>query len=115
MGAASITVTVGKGDSLVVNATHEVSASDTTPVNISGWTIAVDIRQHVGDQSVLLTLAATVVSGPAGTYTFTFTHAQTLALWAGDFAISIFRTDVGSEREMAVGTLTVEGNARYGS
>lgn len=115
MASATITLTVGRGDTLEVNATHVVSSTDVTVVNISGWTIAADVRQHLIDGAIVLSLTCVVVSGAAGTYTFTLTHTQTMALPPGIYAISVFRTDTGSEREMATGTLTIVANARYGS
>ncbi len=115
MPAAVIALELGKGDALTVTATHVVSAANPTPIDISTWTIAADLRENVHDQAVLLTLPATVVSGPAGTYTFGITHAQAVLFREYLYAVSIFRTDAGFERLMATGILTLDANARYGA
>ncbi len=112
--AAYLTLESGKGDDLVVDATHVVSASDSTPVNIAGWTIKVNLRWRVTDDDTFTEIAATVVNGAAGTYTWEFTAALLRTMRSGDWAMSVFRTDTGSERLMATGILTIDANARYG-
>ncbi len=115
MATASISLSVSRGDSLQVNATHVISSSDPTVRDISGWSIDVDIRQKLNDYEAIETFAASVTSGLAGTYTFTFTHSLTLDLPNGTYYVSIFRTDTGAQRLMAAGTLLVSGNAKYGA
>ena len=110
MSVAGLALTAAKGEAVTYNATHQTSASDTTAVNITGWTIAVTARDET--KAVVLTKAASVVSGAAGTYTWSVTKADT-SLQAKSYNLDIQRTDSGSEKLMGLGTWTILQEVLY--
>jgi hypothetical protein len=110
--AATNNLTVYKGETVTQPFAHVVEDT-TTPVNITGWTIAFTLRYRATDVAALLTVSGQIVSGPAGTYTVSLTHAQTVGLAAGVYAYDIQRTDVGSEAVMSIGRFTVTQEVLY--
>lgn len=100
MPVATGTLTATKGEAVTYNCTHVTSASDLTPINITGWTIRVTGRDR--DGTVILTKTPSVISGAAGTYSFAVTHADTL-IPVVLYALDIWRIDSGSEKPMWVG------------
>lgn len=105
-------LTIYKGEAVVQPFTHVLEGT-TTPVNITGWTIAFTVRKKPTDTATLLTVPGAVVSGPAGTYTVSLTHAQTVPLTAGVYAYDIQRTDATSEAVMSIGRFTVTQEVLY--
>ncbi len=106
---AALTLTVTRGEARTFNGTHQTSATDTTAINITGWTLLVTVRDLLG--RVLFSTAATVVSGLSGTYSFAFTAAQT-TLEPASYPCDLWRTDSGSETIMGLGTLQITSDVR---
>lgn len=101
-----------KGEAVVQPFTHVVQGT-TTPVDITGWTIVFTLKRRGWDTTALLTIPAQIVSGPAGTYTVSLSHAQTNGLSPDTYAYDIQRTDPGSEVVMSIGTFTITQEVLY--
>lgn len=111
--AARLALSFYKGEDYAAEGTH-IAGPLRAPVNITGWTIVCTVRARATDPDPpLLSVMATVVDGPAGTYMIPFSHAQLLALGVGDFHCDVWRQDPGSETEMAVGMLSGVQGVRY--
>lgn len=83
--------------------------------SIAGWTITLTLRDNAADPDpVVLTVAGSIVSAAAGTFRFTLTHAQTLALGANrSYAYDVQRTDSGSECVLSIGLITLLQEVLY--
>lgn len=101
---ATLNISVARGSAKTYNFTHQTSGSNTAAVNITGWTITVTVRN--ADGSLLFTKTASVVSGAAGTYTWSVTKANT-NVTPTSYPMDIWRTDSGSETLMGVGQFTI--------
>jgi Tfp pilus assembly protein PilV len=106
---AQIALGCALGETRTFTGTHQVSEHDATAVDISGWTITVTIK-NAGGTSV--TISGSVVTGPSGKYSWTTTPPNTLTLGVGDDAIDIWRTDIGSETLMGLGTFSITQEVR---
>lgn len=106
---ARIQLECARGEARTFAGTHQTSGSDTTAINITGWTLVVTVRDE--NKAVMFTKSGTIVSGAAGTYTWPVTAANTL-ISPKPYSLDIWRTDAGSETLMAVGTLTVNDEVR---
>lgn len=96
-----------RGEDVTVTFTH----SPTTE-SISGWTIALRVKQTLADVTAILTIAGTVTAALPGVFTVAFTSAQTLALSVGTYAYDVWRTDSGSAAALSLGKLQVTGTVR---
>lgn len=74
--------------------------------NVSGWTFILNVRDSDGDV-VLQSSSYTVTDTANGWIVFAVTSAQAAAIGVGDFDYDIWRTDSGSEKRLAWGTLSV--------
>lgn len=89
-----------KGEALQLNFTM-------TPVtDLTSWTIVFTLRKNATDAVSILSINATIVSAPAGTFRISLTKAQT-SLVAGTYQYDIFRTDAGSEACLSIGTFVI--------
>lgn len=104
--SASLSLSLAKGETVTFAGVHQVSADDATPVNITGWTIVATVRRRNGTL-LFPAKSATVTNGPAGQYTWSVARADTLALAPVDCRVDIWRTDAGSERQLALGRLAL--------
>lgn len=111
MAAAAIGLRCARGEAVTFPLTHQTSESNTTPKDITGWTIAGTAKDENGN--IVFSLAGAVVSGPAGTYTLSVTHAQTL-VEPKSYRLDVWRTDGSSETLMGIGTITIDQNVLYG-
>lgn len=116
------TATIGGGDDARVfvgedkTISLEVLDADDIPVNITGFTLLLDVRlTDTAAAPALLSISGSV----SGTYSatrsantqrasFTLTDTQTGTLSARQYRYSIKRTDDGSETVIAVGPFIVE-------
>lgn len=75
--------------------------------DITGWTLRVRVYTAAGSLLYTLTEGAgiTVDDAEAGEYTWSLTAAQTTSMGAGSFRYDVWRTDSGSEAELANGAL----------
>lgn len=104
MASAQLQFACARGEALQVNCTHVTSATDSTPVNIAGWTIVMTARDDNGN--IFINETGVVDVGPSGTYHFTLTHAETMRP-RKSYKFDIWRTDTSSEKIMGVGFFTV--------
>jgi hypothetical protein len=107
--AAQIAATAYLGETRTFTWTHQVSETDTTPVNITGWTLTVTLKNVA---LTTVTIAGTVTLGTAGTYSWILTAANTVTLGVGDCKIDVWRTNAGSETLMAIGTFSIATEVR---
>jgi hypothetical protein len=78
-------------------------------VDVTGWTLAFNILLADGTR---VTAAGSVTDGASGTMSVALTDAETDTLTAGSYLYDLTRTDAGSERTLARGTLRVLSVAR---
>ena len=89
-----------KGEALQLNFTM-------TPVtDITGWTIVFTLRKNATDAVSILSINATILSAIAGTFRISLTKAQT-SLIAATYQYDVFRTDVGSEACLSIGSFVL--------
>jgi hypothetical protein len=110
MAAASLSLACGRGEAVQFNGTHQTSATNTAPIDISGWTIKVMMRDNANN--VVWDKTATVSNGPSGLYNFSVTHSDT-NIGFGTYAFDVQRTDSGSEKLMGFGTFQILPEVRY--
>lgn len=111
--SAPLAISVAKGEDVLFSCLHQTSQSNTAPVDISTWTIAITIKDQSGN--VYLTKSGTVTSGPSGSYVWPLVSADTVSLKSGTYSIDIWRVDSGSRREMGIGSFTVTPDVYFGS
>lgn len=94
-------ISIYKGEAVVINFTM-------SPVtDITGWTIALTIRDNANDTgSALLSVAGVIVLAAAGTFKFTLTSTQT-KMAVGNYAYDVQRTDLAGESVLSIGTLSI--------
>lgn len=107
MAAASIALEAYQGENYVGTGTHQVSSTDTTGVDIAGWTIVFTLKRRKSDPSAILNVTAALVTPASGIYSITLTPAQLNALKPGDYHCDIQRTNSGARAVMAIGLFTV--------
>lgn len=107
--AAQIAATAYLGETRTFAWTHQTSETDTTAVNITGWTIIVTLKNV---SLTTVTISGTVTLGTAGTYTWIITAANTVTLGVGDCKVDVWRTNSGSETLMAIGTFAIVQEVR---
>jgi hypothetical protein len=100
---------VTRGEAKTFTGTHVTSASNTTPINITGWTIQFTAR--LANKTVLFSVACSIVVAGSGTYSFSLTAANT-TVTPGNYEGDIWRTDSGSETIMAHGILVINADTR---
>jgi hypothetical protein len=110
MASAQLALACGKGETVTFNGTHQTSASNTTAIDITGWTIKMTVRDDSG--TIVLQKTASITSGAAGTYALACTHAETL-LPIRVYDADIWRTDTASEKLLANGTFAVTDEVLY--
>lgn len=81
-------------------------------VNISGWALLFTVKLNEMDAASIFSVAGTIVSGPAGTFTVSLTAANTTLLKTNQYVWDVWRTDVGSAVVIALGKLNVRDTAR---
>lgn len=106
---ARLNLITAKGEARTYSGTHQTSATDTTPIDITGWTIKVTAKDEGG--RVVLNKTATIVNGATGSYQFSVTHADTLVTPSA-YRVDIQRTS-GAETLMGLGTWTVTPEVLY--
>lgn len=104
--SATLTLSMAVGESVTFTGTHQVGAGNTTPVNITGWTIIVTVRRRNGSLLFPAKTAA-ITNGPLGQYSWSVARADTVSLAPIDCGVDIWRTDAGAERQLAIGTLSL--------
>jgi hypothetical protein len=79
-----------------------------TPVaDITGWAIRFTAARALGSSSkAIISQAASVTSGPGGTFTVPLTAALT-DIRPADYFYDVWRVDPGSEELLATGTMTL--------
>ena len=110
MASAQLSFSCARGEAVTINCTHVTSATDATAINITGWTLKLTARDDNGN--IFIDEAGTVISGAAGTYSFTLTHAETMRP-RKSYQFDIWRTDSGSEKIMGLGFFTVTDEVYY--
>lgn len=114
--SSAVALVMGKGEDIVWSGTLYQppvagQASVLVPADISLYSgILVTVRNP--DGSTLFTAPGTVVNGLLGQYTWPTTNANTVNAVAGLRTFDVWRTDAGSQREMAVGTLMINATPR---
>ena|ERR1043165_4693850 len=101
-----------KGEDIVFEGTHVKGENDPEPVDISTWHIRVKAQRK--DGTVIVDVDGTITDGANGKYTWPITHAVSNVA-TGLLTLDIFRTDVGFERAMVIGTLKIGKDVRYGA
>ena len=106
---ASPSWSVTRGEAKTFTGTHQTSATNTTPINLTGWTMVFTAR--LADNRVLFSKTVSIVVAGSGTYSFSLTASDT-TITPGNYTADIWRTDSGSETIMCQGILTVNSDVR---
>jgi len=99
-------IVIYQGEDIALNFTM------TPVVNITGWTLELNIATSRANTVKIITQAGAIVSGPAGTYTVTLTDIQTDTLIPSVYAYDVWRTNAGNERILTTGDFTVKDPVR---
>jgi hypothetical protein len=90
-----------------------LSLSMSPVVDITAWTITFTVARDVNTPAPkLLTKSASIVSGPAGTFSVAMLAADTVAIAPCVYHWDAWRTDSGSARRLGYGTFTLLATAR---
>lgn len=77
-------------------------------VDVAGWTVVFRLRQQLFDADPALSVNADLGSPTSdGELSVTLTRTNTLALAAGVYHASLFRTNADDERPIAVGKVEI--------
>ena len=106
---ASPSWSITRGEEKTEVGTHVTSASDATPINITGWTIVFTARLASG--VVLFSKACTILVAGSGMYSFSLTASDT-TITPGNYNADVWRIDSGSETIMCQGILTINSDVR---
>lgn len=88
--------------------TLRFTLSPVVPAGIAGWTTRFTARRKASDADPLaLNLAGTVNDATLCIVDVPITKAQTLSLIAGNYDVTLMRTDAGAEDVLAAGIMTV--------
>jgi hypothetical protein len=109
---APITLQAARGEARTYLGTQQTSATNATPVDISGWTIVLTVRRE-DNGPVLVTKSATLLSPTLGTYQVVLSASDT-NLQPGTYPADLWRRDAGSERQIGYGTFTVGKSVIHG-
>lgn len=85
-------IEVKQGDTLQIDCTWWADAAETTPLDLTGWTLAAWARHSTGQVEVLTVL---IVDAVAGKFSVTATPAQTAAWPIGDWMFDVERNRGG--------------------
>jgi hypothetical protein len=77
--------------------------------DITGWTLLLSVN-YGGE--VLFTKDGTVTDASGGAFSFLIDAGDTVEIEARAYRYDVWRTDVGSERMLAIGAFTVAERAR---
>jgi hypothetical protein len=99
--------TCKKGEDYTINWTIQTSETDTTAVNISGWTFALKVKSRRSDADPsVITPTITITTAASGTVAAVFAAADTL-LMEGDYVYSFWRTNSGAASCLCEGIFSV--------
>ena len=112
MDVAPISLQAARGEARTYLGTHQTSATNTTPVDITGWTIVLTVRRDTNGP-VVLTKTATLLSPLLGTYQIVASATDT-NLQPGVYPADLWRTDANSQRQIGYGTFTVGPSVQHG-
>jgi hypothetical protein len=111
--SAPLAIQMAKGEDLTFTCTHQQSQTNLAPMDITGWTISINIKDQVGN--LALTKAATLTTPTSGQYSWSLVSADTLSLRSGTYTIDIWRIDTGGKRQMGAGQFTIMADVLFGS
>jgi hypothetical protein len=77
--------------------------------DISGWTLLLSVNYR---DEIIITKDGTITDAAGGSFTFLVDAGDTVELEARAYRYDVWRTDVGSERLLAIGAFTVAERAR---
>lgn len=108
MPAAVLNLVIGKGEDVTFTGTHQVSETDATPVDLTGWTILVTVKDHIG-RTTLFTETGTPANQTTnrGQFTWSLSSANT-SIASRTYAVDVWRTDAGFATLMAIGVLDID-------
>lgn len=93
---------------------NKIASTASPGTDITGWTtIKLTIRDLPTSSTVLLQKTATIVTPLTGIFTFSLSHAETLALGIGTFFYDVQRADAGSEALLSMGAFNVVQEVLY--
>lgn len=110
MATARVDLGCARGEAVTFNGTHQTSATNSSVVDITGWTIRAIVKDSAGN--TLFDKLCSILSGAAGTYAFSLTHTET-TIPVGTYGFDIWRVDNGSERQLGYGSFVITPEVRY--
>lgn len=109
MTAAIYNATIDQGATFQLEVVYKDDAG--TPINLTGYTAALQVRQNYYDTTALLTLTSPsngiVITGATGTIDITMTSAQTGGLDEGFYVYDLEITSGGTVTRLIQGQFTV--------
>lgn len=104
---ASSTFQCVKGEDYQITWTIQTSDTNTTAVDITGWTFALKVKERAVDADPsLITPTITIVTPLSGLVKAVFAAVDTLTL-NGDYEYSFWRTNSGSVSCLSAGIFSV--------
>lgn len=85
---------------------------DATPVNLTGYTAALQVRTSATSDDAIISLASgqgIALGGAAGTITITIDDVTTAAVPAGDYVYDLELTSASQKTRLIQGSWTVSG------
>lgn len=96
-----------KGEDYQINWTIQTSDTDSTPVDITGWTFAMSVKRQSSDSTAsVITPTITTLVAASGTLKAVFAAAGTVDL-DGDYQFDLWRTNAGSATCLCSGRFSV--------
>lgn len=81
--------------------------------DITGWTISLAVKPSLDAAASILTVAGSILSAAAGTYSISITAAQnTTTLSSGSYVYAVTRTDSGSVAVLSEGAILIKPSAK---
>lgn len=109
---ATATFDCVKGEDYQINWTVQTSDTNTTPVDITGWTFAMTVKRQAADTTAsVITPTITTLVAASGTLKAVFAAASTANL-DGDYIFDLWRTNAGSVTCLCSGRFSVIDTAR---
>lgn len=106
-----MTIEVKQGDSLQLDCIWWADPGETTPVDLTGWTVAAAAR-HSSGQTALLTVQVSDAAG--GVFALTATPTETATWPPGDWAFDVERSKGGVVLSSETVALTVREDITNG-
>ncbi len=105
--------TIYRAEKIAITFTIYGASSTSTPLDISGWTTAFAVKTAAESTETLITKAGSLVTPTSGILSVTLNSTDTNSLPPAEYAHDLWRTDVGSEGLLSIGTLLIANSPQH--